>query len=244
MLLSASNIAVKYRNGAFGVVDVSLNVAAGGVVSLLGANGAGKTTTVRALSGFLRTEGAKVVKGSIVLDGTDVTGWEPHRLSRLGVAALPERNKVFRNLSVREHLTSAGLHCGRTERDAAVEFGMNLFPILRERYKQSAGRLSGGQQQMLAMARALASCPKLLIVDEMTLGLHPSLQPVLFDALRTIAGTGTAVLVVDESTSHALDTADYCYLIQGGYIVLEGQPETFKGSELIAAGYLGDEGPE
>ncbi len=181
-----------------------------------------------------------MVKGSIRLDGTDVTGWEPHRLSRLGIAALPERNKVFKNLSVREHLTSAGLHRGRAERDAAIEFGLTLFPILRERFKQSAGRLSGGQQQMLAMASALAGCPKLLIVDEMTLGLHPSLQPVLFSALRTIASNGTAVLVVDESTSHALETADYCYLIQGGYIVLEGPPDTFRGSELVASGYLGD----
>jgi branched-chain amino acid transport system ATP-binding protein len=242
MLLTAKSIGVRYRTGALGVVDLSISIPAGGVVSLLGPNGAGKTTTVRALSGFLRTEGAKVCNGTITFDGRDVTGWEPHRLARLGIAAVPERNKVFRNLSVQEHLTSAGLHRGREERTAAIDLAFGLFPILKERLKQSAGRLSGGQQQMLAIARALAGCPKLLIVDEMTLGLHPSLQPILFDAIRTIANAGTAALVVDESTSHALDTADYCYLLDGGYIVHEGLPGAFRGSELLAAGYLGDGG--
>src|SRR4051794_26750503 len=230
MLLEAKNLAVRYRTGALGIVDVSLQIPENGVVALLGANGAGKTTTVRALSGFLRTEGAKVIGGSVMFDGVNVAGWEPHRMARRGIACVPERNKVFRNLTVQEHLSSAGLHRSKAERAAALELGFSLFPVLKERYKQSAGQLSGGQQQMLAIARALAGCPQLIIVDEMTLGLHPSLQPVLFDAIRKIADNGTAALIVDESTTHALATANYCYFLDGGYIVHEGKPADFEGS--------------
>lgn len=231
-MFSVKNIAVKYRNGAYGIEDISIDVAHGAVVAMLGVNGAGKTTTVRALSGFLRTEGAKIEQGSVELDGKNITGWEPHRLTKLGIAAVPERNKVFKNLSVREHLTSAGLHCKRQDRDDAIEFAISLFPIIAEKYRQSAGRLSGGQQQMLAISRAMASCPRVLIVDEMTLGLHPSLQPGLFAALRAIADRGTSVLVVDESAGHALATSDYCYWIDNGLIVGEGTPDQFTGEEL------------
>jgi branched-chain amino acid transport system ATP-binding protein len=239
MLITASNLAVRYPNGALGIEDVSLNIDAGQIVALIGVNGAGKTTTCRALSGFLKTEGTRIIRGQITFDGANVTGWEPHRLVRVGIAAVPERNKVFRNLTVREHFTSAGMHLSRAERDEALEFGLQLFPMIRDRFKQPAGTLSGGQQQMVAIMRALVSRPRLLIVDEMTLGLHPSLQQPLFDALTTIAGQGTACLVIDESMAHTVATAQYCYLLESGRIKYEAPAAEFAGSDLLAIGFVG-----
>src|SRR5580658_1098391 len=167
MLLSAENLALRYPNGALGIEDVSIEVDEGQIVALIGANGAGKTTTCRALSGFLKTEDMKIVRGRVYFDGADVTGQEPHRLAKIGISAVPERNK--------------------------------LFPRVRERLKLSAGKLSGGEQQMVAIVRALVNRPRLLVVDEMTLGLHASLRAPLFAALKSIAAKGTACLVIDES---------------------------------------------
>jgi branched-chain amino acid transport system ATP-binding protein len=239
MLLEAENLAVRYSNGALGIESVSIELDRGEIAALFGANGAGKTTTCRALSGLLRTEGAKVVRGSIVFDGADVTGWEPHRLVKAGISAVPERNKVFRNLSVREHFASTGMHRSRVERDAALEVGLALFPAIRDRMKQMAGTLSGGQQQMVAIMRALINRPRLLIVDEMTLGLHPSLQQPLFAALKSIADDGTACLVIDESTTHTLSTAQRCYLLDGGRIARQGSASDFADKDLLAIGYVG-----
>ena len=229
---------MRYPNGALGVENVSIAVDHAQVVALVGANGAGKTTTCRALSGFLKTEGAKVVRGKVVFDGTDVTGWEPHRLVKAGISAVPERNKIFRNLSVREHFASTGMHRSRAQRDEALDFGLQLFPTIRDRMKQVAGTLSGGQQQMVAIIRALVNRPRLLIVDEMTLGLHPSLQQPLFDALMSIAADGTACLVIDESTTHSVSTAHYCYLLEGGRIANQGPPADFANKDLLAMGYV------
>jgi branched-chain amino acid transport system ATP-binding protein len=239
MLVTATNLAVRYPNGALGIEDVSITIDSGQIVALIGVNGAGKTTTCRALSGFLKTESTKIVRGRITFDGTNVTGWEPHRLVRMGIAAVPERNKIFRNLTVREHFTSAGMHRTRAERDEALDFGLELFPAIRTRFKQPAGTLSGGQQQMVAIMRALVNRPRLLIVDEMTLGLHPSLQQPLFDALTTIAKQGTACLVIDESMAHTVATAQYCYLLEGGRIMHEAPAAEFAGSDLLAIGFVG-----
>jgi branched-chain amino acid transport system ATP-binding protein len=237
MLLKAENLALRYHNGALGIEDVSIEVDEGQVVALIGANGAGKTTTCRALSGFLRTEDMKIVRGTVVFDGTDVTGWEPHRLAKAGVSAVPERNKVFPNLSVREHFISAGLHRSHAEREEMLEFGLELFPKIRDRMQQSAGKLSGGEQQMVAIIRALVNRPRLLIVDEMTLGLHASLRAPLFAALKTIAAQGTACLVIDESTSHTVTNAQYCYLLEGGRTTRQGQASAFANTDLLDLGY-------
>src|SRR6266567_1979861 len=153
MLLKAESLALRYPNGALGIEDVSIEVDEGQIVALIGANGAGKTTTCRALSGFLRTEDTKIVRGKVFLDGVNVTGREPHRLVKLGVSAVPERNKVFRNLSVHEHFISAGMHRSHAERDEKLEFGLQLFPKIRDRLRHSAGTLSGGEQQMIAIIR-------------------------------------------------------------------------------------------
>jgi branched-chain amino acid transport system ATP-binding protein len=237
MLLKAENLALRYPNGALGIEDVSIEVDKGQVVALIGANGAGKTTTCRALSGFLKTEDMKIVQGRVTFDGADVTGWEPHRLAKIGISAVPERNKVFPNLSVREHFTSAGLHRSRAQREEMLEFGLELFPRVRERMKQSAGKLSGGEQQMVAIVRALVNGPRLLIVDEMTLGLHASLRAPLFEALNTIAARGTACLVIDESTSHTVTNAAYCYLLEGGRTTKHGPSAEFANTDLLDLGY-------
>jgi branched-chain amino acid transport system ATP-binding protein len=237
MLLRAESLALRYPNGALGIEDVSIHVDEGQIVALIGANGAGKTTTCRALSGFLKTEDMKIVRGRVYFDGTDITGREPHRLAKIGISAVPERNKVFPNLSVREHFVSAGLHRPRAERDEMLEFGLQLFPRVRERMHQSAGKLSGGEQQMVAIVRALVNHPRLLIVDEMTLGLHASLRAPLFAALKSIAAQGTACLVIDESTSDAVTNAQYCVLLEGGRTTKHGRPADFANTDLLDLGY-------
>jgi branched-chain amino acid transport system ATP-binding protein len=224
MLLTANELAVRYPNGALGVENVSIEVDDAQIVALVGANGAGKTTICRALSGVLKTEGTKIIRGKVLFDGVDITGWEPHRLVKAGIAAVPERNKIFPNLSVREHFTSTGIHRSRLQRDEALEFGLNLFPVIRERLGQVAGTLSGGQQQMVAIIRALINRPRLLVVDEMTLGLHRSLHQPLFDALKEIATQGTACLVIDESTTHTISTAQRSYFLESGRITTRGEP--------------------
>lgn len=237
-ILTAENLRVRYRNGALGVLDVSFHVAPGKVVCLFGPNGAGKTTSVRAVAGFLRTEGARIIQGRVTVDGRDVTNHEPHRQARLGIAFVPERNKVFANLTVAENLAAlSGLPSG-SRRAELNEFIDSLFPLLAERRRDYAGRLSGGQRQMLALARAIIRDPRILIVDEMTLGLHHSVQRPLFDAVRRVAAGGAAVVIVDESTGFALEAADYCYILAAGRVHDEGPSERFRGSELIAAGYV------
>jgi branched-chain amino acid transport system ATP-binding protein len=239
-LLEVDDLSIRYRNGALGIQNVSFTVQPSQIVALLGAAGAGKTTTVRGISGFLRSEGARAVTGSVRMAGRDITNWEPHQACRLGVLAVPERGKVFPNLSVAENLESLGAQLVKGARRTEVEEMIHdLFPILAGVRRQLAGRLSGGQQQMLAIARALMSDPRLLIIDEMTLGLHPSLHGPLFDAVVRIAATGSAVLIVDESTGHTLEVAQHCVLLKAGQVWAAGPSETFRGNELLVAGYVG-----
>jgi len=237
-ILTAENLRVRYRNGALGILDVSFRVAAGQVIGLFGPNGAGKTTTVRAVAGFLRTEGARVIRGKVTFHGQEVTNREPHRQAARGLAFVPERNKVFPSLTVAENLAAvSGLSRG-ARRAELNDFLFSLFPVLEERRHDYAGRLSGGQRQMLALARAIIRDPKVLIVDEMTLGLHHSVQPPLFEAVRRVAAQGAAVVLVDESTGFALEASDYCYILSAGKVQDEGASDKFRGSELIAAGYV------
>ncbi|HSY16092.1 MAG TPA: ABC transporter ATP-binding protein [Jatrophihabitantaceae bacterium] len=236
--LRASGLKVRYRNGAVGIEDVSLTVNPGQIVALFGPNGAGKTTTVRAISGFLRTEGTKIVNGRVEIFGKDVTAAEPHETYAAGVATVPERRKVFSSLTVDDNLVALGALPGRGQRKAAYDRVYDLFPILAERRGQLAGRLSGGQQQMLAIARSLMRQPRVLIIDEMTLGLHHSLHEPLFVAVRQIAAQGPSVVIVDESTGFALKVADYCYLLGAGQVRDSGPAEKFRNNDLLAVGYV------
>lgn len=237
-MIEATNLKVRYRNGALGALDISLRVSSGQVVALFGPNGAGKTTAVRAITGFLRSEGARVIGGSVAFDGQDITNHEPWRTSRMGLSMVPERQKIFPSMTVRENLTALGKRPPRARRLEKWDQVCSLFPVLADRMAEPAGQLSGGQQQMLAIARCLLADARVVIVDEMTQGLHHSLQPVLFDAIRAIVADGTAVVLVDESTGFALQVADYCYLIGGGRVRDEGDAAKFADSALLAAGYV------
>ncbi|MFF4796174.1 ABC transporter ATP-binding protein [Streptomyces sp. NPDC001276] len=236
-MLRVERLRVQYRNGAVGVSDISFSVGAGQVVALFGPNGAGKTTSVRAVSGFLKSEGTRV-RGLVELDGTNVAGREPHVTSQLGVGSVPERDRVFSSLTVAENLHALGRLPPKRSRADAFDRVYQLFPMLAERRRELAGRLSGGQQQMLALARGLLLEPRLLIVDEMTLGLHVSVQEPLFATVAEVARQGTAVLLVDESTALALDVADYCYLLRDGRTTVSGRSDMFRGTEILAAGYV------
>jgi branched-chain amino acid transport system ATP-binding protein len=238
-LLEAKDVRVRYSNGAIGLSSVSLRVEAGQVVAVLGASGAGKTTCMRALSGFLRTEGARITAGWIRLDGADITGREPHQIARLGVAFVPERRKVFSRLNVAENLAAVRTTVSRASRAQELERVFTLFPILKERRKQIAGSLSGGEQQMLAIGRALLRAPRLLIIDELTLGLHHGLHAPLYDVMARIAAGGTAVVVVDDSTAHAIETAQYCYVLRVGRVDQEGPAAHFRNRDNLLASYTG-----
>ena len=216
MILEVNNIKVRYRNGALGITDVSLAVDSGEIVILCGPNGAGKTTTVRAVSGFLKSEHAKVISGSVTLFGRDTTNTEPHRTAALGVAFVPERTKIFPALTVSENLEVMAKRPPRSKRAQLYNGIFEMFPILGERQRELAGRLSGGQQQMLAIARSLMCEARLLIIDEITLGLHHSVQGPLFDVMQVLASHGTAVLFVDENSDEAISIANRCYLLDGG----------------------------
>jgi len=237
--ISVTNLRVRYRDGAIGVHDISINVGQGQVVALIGPNGAGKTTTVRAITGFLYGEGTRIIGGTVSVMGQNVSGWEPHRISRLGVAVVPERFKVFGNMTVAEHLKAVRPAPRRVSRKDDLDRALTLFPALAPRMKQHAGTLSGGEQQMLAICSALLTEPRVLLVDEMTLGLHPSLHAPLFSAIEAIAKTGTAILIVDESVNLSLHMANYCYLLSNGLVRAHGDAAKFGQDEMLAAGYVG-----
>ncbi|MEI8101440.1 MAG: ATP-binding cassette domain-containing protein [Bacteroidota bacterium] len=216
MTLIVENIKVRYRNGAVGVLDVSLEVNPGEVVVLSGPNGAGKTTTVRAATGFLKSEHSKVISGKIAFDGKEITNLEPHQIASRGVAFVPERSKIFPSLSVSDNLEVMARRPSRSNRTKVYREIFDMFPMLEERQQELAGRLSGGQQQMLAIARSVMCDARLLIIDEITLGLHHSVHGPLFEIMRTIASQGKCVLFVDESSAQALQVADRSYIVNGG----------------------------
>lgn len=238
-MLECTDLTVQYPNGAIGVAGISVKVAPGTVTALFGPNGAGKTTTIRGMSGFLKTEGARVVRGSVTVGGRHLENAEPSTFSRSGIAVVPERRKVFPDMTVAENLQALRLPA-RKDRAQALETALELFPRLKRKMRQAAGLLSGGEQQMLAVARALVRQPSFLLVDEMTLGLHVSVMEPLFGAMREIANRGMGILLVDESIAMALEVCDYCYLVRGGELVDEGPPDKYRGNELLAAGYVGD----
>jgi branched-chain amino acid transport system ATP-binding protein len=219
---------------------VSLEVGAGRVVALIGANGAGKTTTMRVLSGLLSPS-----QGTVELDGQPVHGRSAAAIARLGLAHAPEGRKVFPTLSVEDNLLlGAYRHLPRFfgfHRPAAADLGRvyELFPRLQERRRQHAGTLSGGEQQMLAIGRALMSRPKIILLDEPSMGLAPVIVQEVFRTLARLKSEGMTLLLVEQLARSALQLADYAYVMERGLIALEGTPAELHRNERVLAAYLG-----
>jgi len=236
-LLEVSDVDVFYGS-VQALRGVNLSVDAGERVALLGANGAGKTTTLRTISGLLAPR-----RGSIVFDGEDIAGLPAYSVVGKGVAHGPEGRALFPSLSVEENLRFGYLPRRKDKAGypVALERVFDYFPRLRERRKQAAGTMSGGEQQMLVVARALMSSPKLLIVDELSLGLAPKIVSLLFDIIRDVNAEGTAVLIVEQFVHMALENTDRAYVLTKGSVALEGNSRDLAGSEELLASYLGGE---
>ena len=229
-VLELDDVWVSY-GGMRALSGVSLVVPPGCVVALLGPNGAGKSTTLRTVSGLVRPE-----RGRVLLDGVRVDRRAPHSTARLGVVHVPEGRGIFPSLSVRENLDMCRHAVGRDV--DPVTGAVQLFPALESRLMQLAGTLSGGEQQMLSLARALLSRPRLLMVDEISMGLAPLVVAQLFDRLRERAAAGTSVLLVEQYVDAALDLADFVYVLDKGAVVDVGEPADVRRGGIVSA-YLG-----
>jgi branched-chain amino acid transport system ATP-binding protein len=229
-LLELNDVTVSY-GGLRALTGVSLVVPEGCVVSLLGPNGAGKTTTLRTISGLLRPD-----SGAIVFDGRRIERDRAFRIARAGVLHVPEGRGIFRSISVRANLEMAGYALERGT-DAVGEAAA-VFPALGQRMEQQAGTLSGGEQQMLALARAMLARPRLLMLDEISMGLAPLIVSQLFDAVRRLAEGGTTVLMVEQYVHAALELSDYVYVLDKGRVVDLGEPADMQETGMLAS-YLG-----
>jgi branched-chain amino acid transport system ATP-binding protein len=237
-LLEVSGLSARY--GAVAALrDVSLEVRAGELVALIGANGAGKSTLLRTIAGLVAP-----AAGRVALDGRDVTGQAPEAMIRAGVALVPERRRVFAPLTVLDNLELGGyaLPRGRDFRgrlEAGVEEAYRLFPVLRRRRDQLAGTLSGGEQQMLAIGRALMTRPRLLLCDEPSLGLAPLVVAEMMRLLSTLRAEGTTILLVEQNARMALRAADRAYVLEVGSVVLSGAATDLLEDDQLKAAYLG-----
>jgi branched-chain amino acid transport system ATP-binding protein len=210
--------------------NVSLTVPKSSVVALLGPNGAGKTTLLKTVSGLIRPN-----SGHIELNGKDVTKVSPNRRARMGLCHIPEGRGIFRSLTVRDNLLLQSL---KGQEGSAIEQAVSVFPVLESRLRQQAGTLSGGQQQMLAMAQAYVSNPSLILVDEASLGLAPVIVDEIFNFLHEVAQRGAALLIVDQYIVRALDIATTAYVLRRGEIVYSGDPDELRASNIFER-YLG-----
>ncbi len=213
---------------------VSLQVDEGQVVALLGANGAGKTTTLRAVSGVVRPW-----RGTITLDGQDLVGRSPHQIVRAGILQVPEGRELFGALTVVENLRMGAFTLARSEFPAAQREVEELFPVLGERRAQQAATLSGGEQQMLAIGRALMARPKMLLLDEPSLGLAPKLVADVFRTVEKLREAGLTVLLVEQNAAQALRLADHAYVLESGRVVLDGAGTQLLQDDRVRSAYLG-----
>jgi branched-chain amino acid transport system ATP-binding protein len=234
-MLTLENISVNY--GAINALSgVSLHVEKGEVVTLIGANGAGKSTTLRTITGLLEP-----AEGRIVFEGEDISGAATHKLVARGISMSPEGRGVFANLTVRENLQmGAYLQKNRSQIASDMERVFKMFSRLKERESQSAGTLSGGEQQMLAMGRALMSRPRLLLLDEPSLGLAPLVVHTIFEAIDEIRSKGTTILLVEQNAHAALKHSDRAYVLETGQIVMEGPSKELAADPRIKEAYLGE----
>lgn len=234
-MLEVKDIVVYY-----GVIQaikgISFEVNEGEVIALIGANGAGKTTTLHTITGLLSPK-----KGSVLFEGQDITKVPAHKIVSLGMAHVPEGRRVFAELSVYENLKmGAYTRKDKTEIEESLQMVYKRFPRLEERKNQLAGTLSGGEQQMLAMGRALMSKPKIIVMDEPSMGLSPILVNEIFDIIKEVSASGTTVLLVEQNAKKALSIADRAYVLETGKIVLEGDANELMNDDSIKKAYLGE----
>ena len=239
-MLEIANLEVVYNDVILVLRGLSLSVPDGKIVALLGSNGAGKTTTLRAISGLLDIHDGEITKGSVTWDGQRLNGRNPADIVKMGIKQVMEGRRVFADLSVDENLVTGGY----TNRDrqavqAAHERVMELFPRLAERRKQTAGYLSGGEQQMLAIGRAMMTDPELLVLDEPSLGLAPLLVQQIRDIIVDINQRGTSVLLIEQNATMALSIADTGYIMETGKIVMDGPAEKLLKDDDVKEFYLG-----
>jgi branched-chain amino acid transport system ATP-binding protein len=234
-VLRTEGLNVSY-GGLHALVDVTLSVEAGQFVAIVGPNGAGKTTLFKAMSGTVPAS-----SGRIFFDDQDLLAMPAARRAHLGIAHVPEGRQVFRSLSVRENLEMGALpERGRADWSRNLEQIYTLFPVLKERATQAAGTLSGGEQQMLAIGRGLASSPRLLLLDEPSMGLSPILADLIFSRIEEIHRvSGVTVLLVEQRVAEALASCDYGYVLESGRLVLEGRHDELLADEKVKRAYLG-----
>ena len=234
-MLTLENVSVNY--GAIeALTGISMHVEQGEVVTLIGANGAGKTTTLRTITGLLEPR-----DGRVTFEGANINGTATHKLVARGISMSPEGRGVFANLSVRENLQmGAYLNKNKSEIAADMRRVFEMFPRLHEREAQKAGTLSGGEQQMLAIGRALMSRPRLLLLDEPSLGLAPLVVHTIFEAIDEIRGKGTTILLVEQNAHAALKHSDRAYVLETGRIVMEGPSKELAADPRIKEAYLGE----
>ena len=233
-MLELVDIHVRYGN-IRALQGVSLSVGQGELIALIGSNGAGKTTTLRTISGLLRPSA-----GAITLDGADITRAPTDRIVALGISHCPEGRRIFGRLSVRDNLRLGAV--AQPDRQAAaadLDTVFDLFPLLKERLGQAGGTLSGGEQQMLAIGRALMSRPRLLLLDEPSLGLAPLMVERIFETIAELKGQGRTILLVEQNVHHALDIADRAYVLETGRITLDGPAEVLRRNPKVEQSYLG-----
>ena len=234
-ILQIKDLQVSY-GGIDAVRGISFNVHEGEIVTLIGANGAGKSSTLRAISGLVKPRG-----GSILLNGENITGLDPTVIVSKGLMMVPEGRKIFPNLTVLENLR-IGAYLRKDQLDEDIEMVYSYFPRLKERSWQPGGTLSGGEQQMRAVGRALMGRPKLLMMDEPSLGLAPIVVQGIFEIIRQIHEAGTTVLLIEQNANMALHVADRAYVIENGRITMEGTGKDLLEDENVKAAYLGTAG--
>ena len=225
-----------YYGNIHALQGISMRVEAGEIVTLIGANGAGKTTTLKTISGLLHPR-----KGTVSFEGADVSKTAAHNLVRQGIGHAPEGRRIFSRMSVLENLQMGAFTRDQTTIGPDIDRVMGLFPRLRERTSQLGGTLSGGEQQMLAIGRALMSEPRLLLLDEPSLGLSPILVQQIFAIIREINGQGTTILLVEQNALQALSIANRAYVLQTGRVVLTGSADEVKANESVRKAYLGED---
>lgn len=242
-MLNITNLQVFYDHAVEGVRDVSLNVPEGKIVALLGSNGAGKSTVLKAISGVLYPEKGEITGGSITYQDTPLGQVAPYQIVQRGIAHVPEGRRLFDTLSVEENLIMGGYVRGAAETPGMIEEIFGLFPEIRVHRKRISGYLSGGQQQMVAIGRALMGKPRLLLLDEPSLGLAPKVIADIFKAIKRLRDEfGMTVLLVEQNAQLAISVSDYGYIMDRGRVVLDGSPDKLLANDDVREFYLGVQG--